>query len=121
MKLIHFCIIFLTLAMLSCSETGKSRYANYAEAESEKLFERGGLPKIIPKSSERIVTVNDLDVNVSEGEFVYSDTDEAEFLAHLKRASGLDTDHYEVYTYEGWVFFLNSAKQHCKYRLSSSE
>jgi len=109
-----FCMACLLLT--SCGDIVSNRYATYSEAQREGGFDRGWLPDIIPPSSKDIITNNDLDLNTSEGEFVYDNVDLSRFLSHLKRSPDLDDAHYEAYRYEAWVFYIHNAKLHCKYR-----
>jgi hypothetical protein len=117
MKTINLCIALLCLAISACSDDVKLEYSNYAEAEDDNLFNRGWLPSIIPKSSEQIVMNNDLDLNTSEGSFVYGSHDLEEFLGRLKRAPGLDISGHEAHTYQNWIFYIHVAKLQCKYWL----
>ena len=109
---------FLVLAatlLVSCHHTVESRYETRVEAEADRLFERGWLPKIIPASSRHIVTQNDVDLNVSSGEFFFAERDLIEFLSRLNRRSDLDAGAYEGYSFEGWDFLIDRRKFHCTY------
>lgn len=61
-----------------------SKYDTYDDAVADDLFDRGWLPDIIPASATRIVTVNNLDLNISEGRFRFDRADRAAFLAQLR-------------------------------------
>lgn len=65
-----------------------SRYDHYEDAVADDLFKRGWLPHFIPASSRGIVTVNNLDLNTSDGEFHYNPADTAAFLAELRPWQG---------------------------------
>ena len=77
-------LILFTLAIAACSETVTKHYPTRAGAEADSLFERGWLPDIIPASSRDITTNNDLDLNLSKGEFFFSPGDLAEFVTQLQ-------------------------------------
>lgn len=67
-------------------------------------------------SSRVITTKNDLDINVSEGEFFFDPGDADEFIRHL---SGIDGS--GSYTYEEsnstWIFHIDSKAGHCRYSM----
>ena len=128
----HFHIAPLVLAVLllcCCRDTVTSRYETRTDAEADRLFERGWLPEIIPQSSYDLSTKNDLDANVSEGGFFF--TDATEFIGHLRKmkaaeVSGSDSARfmekgYWPYSYRTnqswWIFFINRDKGHCEYRM----
>ena len=103
--------------LIGCSDTVTSRYETRAEAESDRLFERGWLPEFIPPSSRRIVTRNDLDRNVSNGEFFFSSNDLKDFLSRLNRREDLDSGLFRGYSFDDWVFLVDSENCHCTYSL----
>ena len=83
-KLIY---LFVFLLSVGCSDTVKEHYKNRSEAEAAGLFRRVWLPTIIPGSARDITASNNVDTNVSEGEFKYDPKVTNEFLAHLKKYS----------------------------------
>ena len=90
-KIIIFTILWLVVPLfllLFFDGTVTSKYKNYASAVEDRLFERGWLPTIIPTSSTSIVVVNDLDLNISEGEFSVLSEDLAHFQNKLKKITG---------------------------------
>ncbi len=127
-------LVIVVLFVCGCGDTVKSGYETRADAEAEKLFQRGWLPSIIPQSSYDITTENDLDINVSEGEFSFAPNNAKGFIGHLRRmnaseVSGTDSvrfieGDYWPYAYwnddSWWIFFVNSKKGHCEYRMGSS-
>ena len=72
--------VFAAFLVCGCGDTVTSRYETRADAEADKLFQRGWLPSIIPKSSYDITTKNDLDINVSEGQFSFAPNHAEEFI-----------------------------------------
>lgn len=125
--------IFLitVLFLCGCSETVTSQYEARADAEADKLFERGWLPSIIPQSSFKITTKNNLDINTSEGNFAFSPDDGKEFISHLRRMDATEVSGansvqlmergYWPYAYRNenasWTFFINSESGHCEYQM----
>jgi hypothetical protein len=124
--------VFAAFFVCGCGDTVTSRYETRADAD--KLFQRGWLPSIIPKSSYDITTKNDLDINVSEGQFSFAPSHAEEFIKHLQRMeasefSGIDSVRfmgrgYWPYYFRNanswWQFFINTEKGHCKYRMGLS-
>ena len=124
----------IVLTLTACGDVVTSRYANMQEARNDELFQRGWLPDILPDSTTAIVTSNELDLNMSSGEFLVAPQDIGSFVDRL---SGLQPPHseyagliegmqrrdYDSYTYtEGmtWLFLCNSETGHCMYRLPYS-
>ncbi|MBE9554116.1 MAG: hypothetical protein IMF05_11685 [Proteobacteria bacterium] len=124
--------------------TVTSEYWTYENAVADDLFERGWLPDFIPASATRIVTVNNLDLNMSHGEFHYDPDDTAAFLARLRplqsdeaqsvvdpeRAAELAANGYRAweFAYTGsawehgntgsvWVFFIREGGGHVFYEM----
>jgi hypothetical protein len=124
--------VFAAFLVCGCGDTVTSRYETRADAD--KLFQRGWLPSIIPKSSYDITTKNDLDINASEGQFSFAPNHAEEFIKHLQRMdvsefSGIDSmgfmergywPHYFRNENSWWQFFINIEKGHCKYRMGLS-
>ena len=136
MTVTHFGFLMIAAMLVrGCSETVSSRYETRSEAEADRLFQRGWLPSIIPQSSGKITTKNDLDINVSEGDFTFSPDHAKEFTDHLKRmdaseVSGTDSVRFMEQGYwphayrdddSWWTFFVNSKKGHCEYRMGLSQ
>jgi hypothetical protein len=128
-------LVIVSLLFCGCGDTVTSRYETRADAEAGRLFQRGWLPSIIPQSSCDITTKNDLDINVSEGEFTFSPDHAKDFTDHLRRmdaseVSGTDSVRFMERGYwphayrdedSWWTFFVNSKKGHCKYRMGLSQ
>ena len=127
-------LIIIALCVCNCRDAVTSRYKTRSDAVADRLFQRGWLPSIIPQSSYDIRTKNDLDVNVSEGEFSFSPAEASKFTDHLRKmdASEIrenDAKHfierdYRPYAFKDedslWTFFVNFQKGHCEYRMVSS-
>lgn len=127
-------LVIAALFVCGCSDTVTSRYETRADAEADKLFQRGWLPSIIPQSSYGITTKNDLDINVSQGAFSFAPEHAKEFTTHLWRMDASEVSKadsarlmergYWPYSYrdEGswWIFFINFDKKHCEYRMGLS-
>lgn len=119
-----------------------SRYSTYEDAVADHLFQRGWLPHFIPASATDIVTRNNLDLDLSEGEFRYDPAETGAFLANLHpwRADETSTDAYAAHVKEMaadgyhawelenadglrvdinrgtvWVFFVNAPEGHAIY------
>lgn len=88
-----FCVIVITFTLHCCSTVTlgvifegdliTKRYASLAEARADHLFEKGWLPDILPPSSVDIRTSNNLDLDVSTGEFSFEPAQYASFAARL--------------------------------------
>lgn len=108
-------------------------YATLRDARSDRLFERGWLPDILPESTTRIRTVNNLDINTSTGEFSLSSVDSAALFGRLEpgapKASrfadwqrtvarydrkGHSAWHYSV-SGTNWAFFCEPSADRCEY------
>ena len=104
----------------ACSETVTSHYPTREDAEADSLFVRGWLPAIIPASSRKITTHNDLDLNVSEGEFFFSPKDTPEFVSHLQEVPAPDAED-PVYLFSGgratWKFRIDVKQGHCEFSM----
>jgi hypothetical protein len=124
--------IFVTL--FGCSlDTVTSRYATLEEARADRLFERGWLPEVLPPSTTRIRTENQLDLNLSEGEFSFEPSEANVLFNKLSGgaplASRLDgwEETVNSYTRRGysawsyrdedstWAFFCQGPKGYCEY------
>ena len=119
-----------------------SEYATYEDAVADNLFNRGWLPHFIPASATDIVTSNNLDLDISMGEFRYDPADADAFLANLRpwqagRAPSdaytalvaeMEADGYRAWQLENadgarkdinlgtfWVFFMNPREGHAVY------
>jgi len=57
------------LFLATFDESVSSSYATRAEAEADAVFESGWLPCIVPASVKAIEMSNDLNLNISNGDF----------------------------------------------------
>lgn len=131
-----FVMIFLSmLFLLIPSDVVTSRYSSLEEARTDRLFTRGWLPNILPESSKNIRTSNNLDINISEGEFEFMPQEWLGFSEKLEPYSSIsnpfsDFEEYisrmiekgfiiRIYENEGtaWVFFCKSEKGYCEYKM----
>ena len=135
MKVIAF--LFASLTLTGCgylTDTVTDNYATLADARADRLFERGWLPDILPETATNIRTSNNLDINVSVGEFEFESVDAAAFYAKLQlgapKSSPLrDWDEIVTdYSKSGhtqwqyldsdttWAFFCTQNSNQCDYR-----
>lgn len=127
-------ILIIALGLSGCfSDTVTDRYASLADARADRLFERGWLPDILPSSAIRIRTSNNLDLNISTGEFSFTPADAPSLFRTLVPGAKTDApfdawadtvDDYadrgfSAWSYEDsdtkWVFFCRAAKGTCDY------
>lgn len=113
----HLVILSVLAAALltSCDDSVSLEYSTRAEAEAESLFARGWLPEIIPASSENISMRNDLDLNISNGEFKFDPADHDQFIKQLKRTASEDKKRFLAYSYEDWSFWISNEKNFCRF------
>jgi hypothetical protein len=74
----------LALLFAGCTDIVTSRYQTLAEARADELFGRGWLPDVLPPSAVDIVTVNNLDINTSHGEFAFAPAEAPQLFRRLK-------------------------------------
>lgn len=131
--------ILLSILLLgACSDSVTERYATIEDARKAGLFERGWLPDALPSSTRNIEARNDLDLNVSVGEFALSPSDVGSFTALLQSYSAKPVDadvHLASYLRakekEGlrvgvlkkassvWAFVCDTNAGRCTYQLAS--
>jgi hypothetical protein len=106
-------------------------YGTRAEAEADRLFDRGWLPSFIPRSATNILVSNDLDTNISEGSFTFDPADSKAFTASLSfvdRMSAVAShplgridSSVTPYTFSAgdgqWTFFVSAELGRCDYVL----
>ena len=80
------------LVSAGCSDLVIERYATIGDARNAGLFEGGWLPDVLPSSTRDIEARNNLDFNVSAGEFVLSPSDLDSFAARLRPYSAEPAD-----------------------------
>lgn len=112
-------------------------YDSYKAAGSGGYFADGWLPKVIPASATKIVTINDLDSHRSRGEFRYDPAESSAFLTRLRprrdarslprdfeaRLPGMEAAGYRTYEYRQggtvWLFFVNRKDGHVFYDMAA--
>jgi hypothetical protein len=123
------------LLSLMPSDVVTNRYPSLREARADRLFERGWLPDILPPSATDIRTSNNLDLNLSDGEFSFVSSDYNSFAARLqpqptkpapfssitsqvaqKRADGFSVGAFED-DVSVWIFFCKANDGHCEYTM----
>jgi len=60
---------------------------------------------------------NDLDLNISNGEFSFEQSDHDAFVSQLERVPSRDEDGMLAYVYEDWTFWISSDKNHCRFHM----
>ena len=65
----------VTLVMFQRANNPSATFASYAELESAGMFERGWLPRYLPKSARDIVERHNLDTNAVWASFHYTPGD----------------------------------------------
>ncbi|MEZ8202901.1 hypothetical protein ACED47_02340 [Vibrio splendidus] len=101
-----FSVLFSALVLMSgCSDVVSDEYSTYAQAKQERLFDRGWLPDILPKSTVKIEVNNDLDANTSEGSFIINESALSEFIGKLQPTES--TNQFQFVNGENvWVFIV---------------
>lgn len=126
--------IGMLLALCGCEPyTLISRYATLEDARDDRLFERGWLPEVLPASTTGIRTENDLDLNISEGEFSFGPADARLLFRNLSRGapatarlagwqetvSAYGRRGYSAWSFRDenstWAFFCKAQLGHCEY------
>ena len=129
-------LVFLALGwaaftFLTRMDRVTTTYTTRAEAQADRLFDRGWLPSLIPMSATDIRVTNDLDTNLSEGSFSFDPADSKAFtgsLSPVDRASAVASHPFgriassvTPYTFSDgdgqWTFFVSSEKGRCDYVL----
>jgi hypothetical protein len=125
-------LLLTALGLCGCSDVVTKEYPTFADAEADRLFERGWLPTIIPPSSYEIRVESNLDLNDAEGHFSFDPKDRLSFLSALRKMpvseiQEADTFHYlerGYWPYEfsssgcTWFFFIHEEQGHCEYRMA---
>ena len=113
----HAILALTAILLVGCDESVRLSYSTRAEAEADSPFARGWLPEIIPASSREITMVNDLDLNLSEGEFAFDSADHDKFVSHLVRMPGHDDAQSKFYEYGEWGFWIDDSQDRCRFRI----
>lgn len=110
-------LAFATALVVSCDDSVPLVYSTRAEAEWDTPFARGWLPIIIPASCRAISMTNNIDLNLSSGEFVFDPTDHDEFVQQLMRIPQHDKEGLAAYSFEKWLFWIGPDQSHCRFQL----
>lgn len=115
------------------SDTVTNHYATLAAARADHLFERGWLPDLLPPSTVRIRTSNDLDLATSSGEFHFAATQAPLLFGRLTAGASAAAPFqawpatvqryadrgFTAWSYEQdnnrWVFFCHAREGRCDY------
>ena len=127
-------VLIIALGLSGClSDTVTDRYSSLADARADRLFEHGWLPDILPASTVRIRTSNNLDLNTSTGGFSFSPAEAPLLFRSLVPGAQTDAPFdawgdtvrdyaqrgFSAWSYEDsdttWVFFCHAAKGQCDY------
>jgi hypothetical protein len=65
-------------------QVGKGCDQGGVDVRTDHVFERGWLPDILPASAHDIHTRNNLDLNLSDGEFSFEPVDAAAFVSRVQ-------------------------------------
>lgn len=110
--------LWLVLSFLLELNESKSSYQTLLAAKQDQIFERGWLPDILPPSTERIVTRNNLDLNTSSGEFYFKPEHWEGFQRYLTSDNKNPTRwHFKEHA-SVWTFDCDLTKGYCRYALS---
>ncbi|MDX6084051.1 hypothetical protein ACLMM6_13790 [Xanthomonas campestris pv. incanae] len=127
----------LTVLSTCTLDVATNRYATLADARADQLFGRGWLPDVLPESSFNIRTINNLDLNTSDGEFLFRPDDSHHLFQQLHRGapknvrspehsdtiSAKEHRGYSVWSLQKdqttWVFFCRAADGRCIYTMWS--
>jgi hypothetical protein len=135
---VTFRLAFLVIPLLAAAcDSRESRYPTLQDARADRLFERGWLPDMLPPSASDIVTVNNLDLNRSRGQFSFTPPEFESFRELLsplapEGAARWDTiaaevethtaEGYPVYSHREaereWVFLCIPEQGFCRYHMS---
>ena len=134
-KLLLLASIIATPGCDYLSDTVTHHYKSLADARADDLFARGWLPDVLPASARDINTSDNLDLNISTGEFSFAPTDGPKMYRLLKPGAPVrsrfanwpDTvaDYnrrgFNAWSYQEerftWAFFCNTKKGKCDYFL----
>lgn len=105
------------LFLVTFDESVSSSYATRVEAEADTLIERGWLPDIVPASIRAIEMTNDLNLNISNGDFRFDPKEHDAFVNQLVRSASDDKNGLSAYRYEDWIFWISPDKGYCKFRM----
>jgi hypothetical protein len=124
----------LAIGALGCDDVSK-RYATLQDAKADEFFSKGWLPDVLPPSSRDFRVANNLDLNVSFGEFHFDPADFRLLVSKLHpyakspcpfvnfddKVKHSIEDGYPVYEFtqddSKWVFFCKPDRGACEYTM----
>jgi len=129
-------IVAVVFIMSGCSGADVSgQYKDMAALNADEIVQKGWLPAILPQSTRDIRVNNNLDLNVSWGEFMVSRSEYQVFLAatqpYSKPKRSDDAFHRKVLQWQAvgndarqfseedfvWVFLCSKHLSKCEYRM----
>lgn len=113
--IISISVLYLGVLFIVGGDVVENNYRTYEEAKKDKLFIRGWLPDILPATTISIKTVNNLDLNFSNGGFTILREDMDEFKSKTTR---IDDKTYSYTENEGatkWIFVVNNKTGYVSY------
>jgi hypothetical protein len=78
--------LFTVLTLTGCSDVVTTRFATLEDAKSQRAFDRGWLPPVLPDSAKSIQERNNLDLNTGTGTFEYDLAERAVYVERLTRS-----------------------------------
>ena len=78
--------MFTALVLTGCGDVVTTRFATLKDARSQRAFERGWLPPVLPDSARSIAETNDLDASTGTGSFIYDVSERASYVERLTRS-----------------------------------
>lgn len=133
MHWLHLCFLWITaFGLCGCNDWTVREYPTRADAEADKLFERGWLPSLIPLSSHDIRVESELDVNAAAGNFSFDSTERVRFTGALRKMQISEIRESDQFRYlergywpfehrsksTRWIFFVHEDKGHCEFRMA---
>ena len=119
----------LVASAVAACDTVDSSYATLADARADRLFERGWLPDVLPSSTTRILTANQIDLDYSTGSFRFHPGEAPDFIAVMRPPAPFEdreedarvriadgaTAHSHWTDDSIWVFFCRLEEGKCEY------
>ena len=76
-----FFVCSLLLALVQCSDRKETEYPTTADAIRDRAFDRGWLPRIIPRNATDIREIHNVDTNQGNGRFSFAGVPRGDLLA----------------------------------------
>lgn len=110
-------LLILILILSGCSDVITNSYKTYHEAKKDKLFARGWLPDILPKSTKNIISKNNLDLNISSGSFSIPVKDINKFILKINKIENNKYQYQKIPNGVIWLFTVNNQNGYIAYVL----